>query len=80
MGYALKISINVQITPSVRPQNALANERFLRSLCFSLYAPENLAKYNNKIEFKEIWRIRFQISRRHLLFLSIPRLFVKRSH
>ena len=54
MGYALKISINVQITPSVRPQNALANERFLRSLCFSLYAPENLAKYNNKIEFKEI--------------------------
>ena len=52
MGYALKISINVQITPSVRPQNALANERLLRSLCFSLYAPQNLAKY--KIEFKEI--------------------------
>lgn len=31
MGYALKISINVQITLSIRPQNALANAslRFL---------------------------------------------------
>lgn len=53
MGCAFKISINVQITLSVRPQNALANE----SPYVSLYTRPKSREIQHgfgKIGFKEI--------------------------
>lgn len=60
MGYAFKISINVQITLSVRPQNALANESPYVSRYTRHKIPRNIDSVRSSLKkFEEV--IRFEI-------------------
>lgn len=60
MEYAFKISINVQITLFIRPQNALANESPYVSLYTRHKIPRNIDSVRSGLKkFEEV--IRFEI-------------------